>query len=416
MAWQIKGSGTAEFRGEHSCRVEFHLVNTVTGETRRERKTMYVERKTKQEKNRCIREYRSELEANIDPQKRGVTFGEYAAEWIAQREANPDIRPRTLSRDKNRVRTINLTFGNTPLCEISRADIKRFQAAIMSADENGHAPTVSGRPLSGTTAHDTRQALRHILEEAMLDGLIPNNPTDGVKAPSYDTKEKEPLTPEQAARFRALIDAAEPRPTLAAFRLCLFAGLRRGEVLALRWSDFDADKGVVHVSRSLCAETLKFKEPKSAAGVRDVPLDAATVEYLERFKAIQARQLLALGKSVNNSLICCTPGCDYIHPENLTRALRDFSKAAGFPTLTPHILRHTYCTLLFHAGADVKTAQKLMGHADPSVTLKIYTHYVESSGEKAAAAVGAMIDALPESNVVEFNPKLTQWGVQKIAV
>lgn len=416
MAWIIKGSGTAEFRGEHSCRVSFQLENTVTGEIRRERSTRRVERKTKQEKARCVREFRAELESDYNLNKRGITFGEYAAEWLAQREANPDIRPRTLSRDKNRIRTINLTFGDTPLCEITRADIKRFQAAIMTADENGHAPTVSGRPLSGTTAHDTRQALRHILEEAVLDGVIPNNPTDGVKAPSIDTKEKEALTPAQAARFRALIDAAEPRPTLAAFRLCLFAGLRRGEVLALRWSDFDAEKGLLHVSRSLCAETLKFKEPKSAAGVRDIPLDAGTVEYLKRFKAIQARQLLPLKRSVNDSLICCTPGCDYLHPENLTRALIDFSKAAGFPTITPHVLRHTYCTLLFHAGADVKTAQKLMGHADPSVTLKIYTHYVESSGEKAAAAVGAMIDALPESNVIEFNPKLTQWGVQKLAV
>lgn len=416
MAWVIKGEGTAEMRGKNSCRVEFQLVNTATGETRRARKTMRVERPTKAEKGRCIREYRAELETENDLQRRGITFGEYAAEWLAQREANPDIRPRTLSRDKGRVRTINITFGNTPIAEITRADIKNFQAAIMSADENGHAPTVCGRPLSGTTAHDTRQTLRGILQEAVLDGIIPSNPTDGVKAPSRDTKEKEPLSPEQAARFRALIDAAEPRPTLAAFRLCLFAGLRRGEALALRWSDFDADKGVIHVTRSLCAETLKFKEPKSVAGVRDIPLDAATIEYLKRFKAIQARQLLALGKSVNDSLICCTPGCDYLHPENLTRALRDFSKAAGFPPLTPHVLRHTYCTLLFHAGTDLKTAQVLMGHADPAVTLKIYTHYIESNGEKAAAAVGAMINALPDSNVVEFNPKLTQWGVQAVAV
>lgn len=416
MAWVIKGEGTAEFRGEHSCRVEFQLLNTATDETRRERKTMRVERRTQAEKKRCIREYREELETQLDPKRRGVTFGEYAAEWLAQREANPDIRPRTLSRDRGRVQTINLTFEHTPLCEISRADIKNFQAAIMSTDESGHAPTVSGRPLSGTTAHDTRQTLRCILQEAVLDGVILSNPTDGVKAPSCDTKEKEPLTPQQAARFRALIDAAEPRPTLTAFRLCLFAGLRRGEVLALRWRDFDADKGEIRVSRSLCAETLKFKEPKSKAGNRTIPLDPATVEYLKRFKTMQARQLLALGLPVNDSLICCAPGCDYMHPENLTRALRDFSKAAQFPPLTPHILRHTYCTLLFHAGADLKTAQTLMGHADPSVTLKIYTHFIESNATKAAAAVGAMIDSLPASNIVEFNPKLTQWGVQAVAV
>ena len=412
MAWIVKGDGCAEFRGKSSCRVEFQVQNTATGETRRERKTMSVARKTKKEKNRCIREFRAELEAGYSRDKSRVTFGEYAAEWLAQREANPDVAPRTLSRDKGRVRTINLTFDDTPLCEIERADIKNFQAAIMSVDGDGHAPTVSGKPLSGTTAHDTCQTLRRILQEAMLDGLIPNNPTDGVKLPSKDTKEKEPLTPEQTARFRALIDAAEPRPTLAAFRLCLFAGLRRGEACALRWSDFDAVKGEIHVLRSLCAETLQFKQPKSAASVRTIPLDPATVEYLKRFRAIQAQALLALGKSVGDALICCAPECEYMHPENLTRSLRDFSKAAGFPSLTPHLLRHTYCTLLFHAGADVKTAQKLMGHADPSVTLKIYTHYVESNGEKAAAAVGAMIDSLPQSNVVIFDKRLAQWGVQ----
>ena len=412
MAWVIKGEGTAEFRGEHSCRVEFQMMNTTTGETCRKRKTMRIERKTKSEKGRCIREYRAELETENDIKRRGITFREYAEEWISQREANPDIRPRTLSRDKGRVRTINITLGDTPLIEITRSDIKNFQAAIMTTDENGHAPTISGKPLSGTTAHDTRQTLRLILQEAVLDGVIPSNPTDGVKAPSRDTKEKEPLTPEQAARFRALIDAADPRPTLVAFRLCLFAGLRRGEVLALRWKDIDMERGEIRVSRSLCAETLKFKEPKTEAGNRVIPLDKATIAYLKEYKVIQAKELLAMGKAVNDSLICCDPNSDYMHPENLTRSLRRFSKAAGFPIITPHTLRHTYCTLLFYAGADLKTVQILMGHSDPSVTLKIYTHFIESNAGKAAAAVGAMIDALPASNIIEFNSKLAQWGVQ----
>lgn len=416
MAWVIKGEGTAEFRSDHSCRVEFQMTNTITGETRRKRQTMRIKSKTKAEKSRCIREYRAQLEAENDIKRRGITFREYSEEWIAQREANPDIRPRTLSRDKLRVRTINLTFGDTPLMEISRADIKNFQAAIMTVDEHGHAPTVSGKPLSGTTAHDTRQTLRLILQEAVLDGLILSNPTDGVKAPSRDTKEKEPLTPEQAARFRALIDAAAPRPTLVAFRLCLFAGLRRGEVLALRWRDFDMDNGKIHVSRSLCAETLEFKEPKTEAGNRVIPLDEATIEYLKEYKALQVKQLLALGKSVNDSLICCDPNSDYMHPENLTRSLRRFSKASGFPPITPHTLRHTYCTLLFHAGADLKTVQTLMGHSDPSVTLEIYTHFIESNASKAAAAVGAMMDSLPTSNIVEFDLKLAPWGVLPVAV
>ena len=416
MTWIIKGDGSAQPRGKSSCRVTFTMANTVTGEKIRKRKTMRVEKQTKTERQRCIREYRAQLETEIDTKRSGITFREYASEWLAQREARPDIRPRTLSRDKNRVETINLTFGDTPLVEISRADIKGFQAAIMTADENGHAPTVSGKPLSGTTAHDTRQTLRQILQEAVLDGVLLSNPTDGVKAPSRDTKEKEPLTPEQAARFQTLLDYSEPRPTLVAFRLCLFAGLRRGEVLALRWNDFDPIKGEIHVTKSLCAETLKVKEPKTEAGKRIVPLDPGTISYLKAFENMQSRKLIALGKNVGDSPICCAPDCDYIHPENLTRSLRDYSKAAGFPVLTPHVLRHTYCTLLFHAGVDLKTVQYLMGHSDPSVTLKIYTHFVESNGAKAAAAVGALMDSLAPSNVIELSPKLSQWGLHAVAI
>ena len=149
MTWVVKNEGTAEFRGAHSVRVEFQVENTETGEIQRRRKTMRVERKTQQEKKRCIREFREELETELSTKSVTCkTFSEYASEWLAQREADKDIRPRTLSRDRGRVRTIEITLGNKPLIDITRADVKNFQAAIMTADENGHAPTVSGRPLS----------------------------------------------------------------------------------------------------------------------------------------------------------------------------------------------------------------------------------------------------------------------------
>ena len=113
----------------------------------------------------------------------------------------------------------------------------------MTTGEDGKAPTVSGRPLSGTTARGIRTTLKAIFQEAVRDELIARNPCDDLRAPSTDTHEKEPLTPQQAARFRALLDAARPKPTLVAFRLMLFAGLRRAGFCALRWSDFDEDGG-----------------------------------------------------------------------------------------------------------------------------------------------------------------------------
>lgn len=417
MALVVKGEGTAEFRGAHSCRVEFQVLDDSTGEIRRERATYRVTSQTKAEKSRCLREFRAELEGGTYGRAATIRFRDYAAEWLATRKADKDIAEGTYRKDETRVAVINLTLGDKFIDKITRADVKAFQAAIVTPDEDGHAPTTSGRPLSGAYAHGIRVTLGQIFEEAVEDGLIDKNPCHKVKAPKVDTKERTPLTPEEAARFRALLDNARPRPTLVAFRLCLFAGLRRGEACALRWSDFDAERGEITVRRSLCASSLQFKEPKTEAGCRTIPLDAGTVEYLKRFRTVQAEKLLKAGRSVADACICADANADYMHPENVTRSLARFGKANGFEGITPHILRHTYCTLLFAAGADLKTTQYLMGHSDPATTLRVYTHYMEDKGAQAAQAVGALMDSLPTTNVIPLDAPKGRWGISaRVAV
>lgn len=412
MALTIKNNGTAEFRGKNSCRVSFQVLNTATGEIERVRKTFHVKSLTKAEKGRCLREFRAELESGLRRDAQTMTLRAYAEQWLKDRDADPQIADQTIARDKVRVANIDLTLGDMLIGEISRADVRAFQTAIMTADEDGKAPTVSGRPLSGTTARGIRTTLKAIFQEAVRDELIAHNPCDDLKAPSADTQEKEPFTPEQAARFRALLDAAQPKPTLVAFRLMLFAGLRRGETCALRWSDFDEGKAEITVRRSLCTATLEFKEPKTKAGTRTIPLDSGTVDYLKRFRDLQTPKLLSVGQSIPDSCICAKAGSPYMHPENLGRSLRRFGRANGFEGVTPHILRHTYCTLLFASGADLKTVQTLMGHDDPSTTLRVYSHYVESRGVQAASAVGALMDSLPTNDVIPIERPAGRWGIR----
>ena len=100
-----------------------------------------------------------------------------------------------------------------------------------------------------------------------------------------------------------------------------------------------------------------------------------------------------------------------MQPENVTRSLGRFCEANGFAHFTPHLLRHTYCTLLFAAKVDIKTVQYLMGHSDPATTLRVYTHYVERNGVRAAAAVGAMMNSLPATNVVMLDAPKGRWGI-----
>lgn len=411
MALVIKNNGSAEFRGKNSCRVEFQVLNTATGEITRERKTYHVKALTKAEKGRCIREFRAELESGLRRDGQTMTFRAYSDQWLADRKADPQISAQTVTKERRRLANANIHLGDMLIGEITRADIKAFQTAIMTPNDTGKAPTVSGRPLTGTTARDIRTTLKAVFQEAVRDELIARNPCDDLKAPSIDTKEKVPLTAAKAAEFRALLDAATPRPTLVAFRLMLFAGLRRGEACGLKWSDFDPDKGEITVRRSLCTETLEFKEPKTSAGYRTIPLDAATVNYLKRFRKIQAEKALGKGMNLSDACICAKVGTAHMHPENLGRSLRAFGKANGFEGVTPHILRHTYCTLLFASGADLKTVQTLMGHDDPATTLRVYSHYVESKGIQAASAVGALMDSLPTTNVVMLDKPTGRWGI-----
>lgn len=417
MSWVVKNNGTASWRGKNSCRVSFQVMNEATGEVKREMKTFHVKSQSQAEKKRCISEFRNELENGLDRDYRNTTFEEYSAQWLKDREAGKQIAARTLSKERDRIRTINLTLGNMRIVAITRQDIKKFQTAIMTTDKDGKAPTLSGKPLSGTTAHGIRTTLHQILDEAVEDNIIAKNPCDRLRAPKIDTAEKEPLSKERAAEFRALLDSATPRPSLVGFRLCLFAGLRRGEACALKWSDFNEEEGTITISRNLCTQTLKPKPPKTKAGYRTIPLDPATIAYLKRFKRIQTPKLLALGKSVNDSCIVAKAQCEYTHPENLTRSLVRFAKANGFDGLTPHILRHTYCTLLCASNVDPKTAQTLMGHDDIRTTLGIYAHYTKKNGMKAASAVGALMDSLPTTNVIEFDQPRGRWGTRaKIAV
>ena len=420
MAWKVKGSGTAEFRGKSSCRVEFQVQNTAAGEIRRERKTFKVISLTKKEKERCKREFRAELETGVDRERRNITFGEYAEQWMEMRKADPKVAA-TYANNVTKLNNINLYFKDWKITEITRADVKRFQLALVTPDENGFAKTKSGNPVCGTTANGIRKLLRMILQEAVRDDIIVKNPCDDLPNPARDTKEKTPLTPEQAMLYRKAIDEEGPSPLTVAYRLCLFAGLREGEAVGLRWNDFDEEAGTISVNRSICQETFKFKETKTEAGKRTVPLDAQTIAFLKAWKAIQAPELKKRGKDMGQACIACESFADYMRPQRVCEAMRSFVKRHDLPKVTPHVLRHTYCTLLFAANVDLKTVQYLMGHKDPKTTLRIYTHYLKSNGVKAASAIGALMDSLPTTNIVAVDtvgaakPKPKEPTVEEVA-
>ena len=182
-----------------------------------------------------------------------------------------------------------------------------------------------------------------------------------------------------------------------AVRIGLATGARRGEVLAVRWSALDAVRGTVRIDQALQWRTGAPGKTKTQNSLRTVSLDADTVARLVEWRSFQAAQLRKVGaKQSGETPICCNGSGGYLQPSIFDRWWRSFRKAAGFPDLRFHELRHTQATYLLAAGVDVKTVQARLGHANASITLNFYAHAMPEKDAGAAAVMGDMFSRARE--------------------
>ena len=175
--------------------------------------------------------------------------------------------------------------------------------------------------------------------------------------------------------------------------LAITTGLRRSELLALRWRHLDLAARTLQVAQTL-EETLAglaFKEPKSERSRRTVALDTLTVDELRRHRRQQAEDLLRLGiKQSNDTLICCDFEGQPLRPRSVTKRFADLSRQLDLGVRF-HDLRHSHISHLLAAGVHPKVASERAGHAGASITLDIYSHVIPGMQEEAADRVGAML-------------------------
>lgn len=178
--------------------------------------------------------------------------------------------------------------------------------------------------------------------------------------------------------------------------ISLFTGMRRGEVLALRWSRVDLDKKMIQVREALektDAYGIRFKSPKSNAGRRDITLHDILVEVLKEHRKaqLQVRMKLGAGKLYDETLLFADLKDASLSPNALSAAWSDFAQSIGMPDVTFHALRHTHASQLIDASVDIVTISKRLGHAKPDITLRIYAHLFRKDDSKAAAAINAAL-------------------------
>lgn len=298
----------------------------------------------------------------------GRLFKMIAEDWEAAHF--PTLAANTLKSYRPAYERAKAEFGETPIRQIKAPDIKRY-INDFARGKKAHK-TVTNQLL----------ILNLIFGYAAECGDIEYNPCTSVNVPKdLPRKRREAATPEDEAKVKASADL-----WLFPF-LILYTGLRRGEALALTWGDIDKKNAEIHVTKSLYHEdgTYYIKKPKTSAGTRTIPLLDPLAEKLPK-------KLGAPGEYV----FSIDGGKSPLSEAKILTMWRQYARATGV-TATPHQLRHSYATMLFECGIDVKDAQDLLGHSTIAMTQDIYTHVREKHRKDTASILNKKLSENTET-------------------
>ncbi|WP_240432594.1 site-specific integrase [Rubrobacter indicoceani] len=312
-----------------------------------------------------------------------LTVGAYLDRWLSG-AVRGSVRESTYFRDECLVRThVKPALSRVKLSNLNAMHIQGLYADLLRLKPDGAG-------LSGSTVQKIHHVLHKALSQAVRWDLIPRNPADGVKAPTPSTKEMRPLSGEEARR---LLETAAGDRLEALYVLAVHTGMRRGELLGLKWEDVDLDSPTIRIRRTMTrtdnGKTLALGEPKTKQSRRTVRLTPRAVEALRRHRVRQAEEKLAAGGVYeDHGFVFAGEIGNLINPSNLRqRSFIPLLERAGLPQITFHDLRHTCASLLFSKNVHPKLVQELLGHARVAITLDTYSHMLPGMGGEAADAI-----------------------------
>jgi len=297
-------------------------------------------------------------------------FGTWLTVWLTQYKKNR-LRPSTYVLYENIARLhIIPAIGTTPLQKLETKDIQHL---INALHEKGK---------SFTLIKHVHLIISGALKQAAKEQKVFRNVADNVELPKAQKKKVRPLTKEEVKRF---LEVAKTNKYYPAFILEVGTGLRRGEVLALRWKDINLEAGILEVRQSLNRiplpdgdkipdgdkkTQLVFQAPKTEKGKRIIKLKGNVL------KVLKEHQLATGNRNNPEGLVFCNKDGGPLDPRAFTKRYETLLEKAGIPKTSFHALRHSVAILLIQAGEKVKNVQELLGHEKYSTTMDIYAEYM----------------------------------------
>ncbi len=377
----------------------------------------FVYGKTREDVGNKLIELQEKTRQGIPAATSAMAFGDFLTYWLAAIAPNR-LKPATLNSYEGLSRLyIKPALGKKKLNRLSPTDIRLFLAAFKGgclcclrgvdaarAKDDRTCCAVNKccrRRPSARTVQYVHAVLRSALQQAVREELIARNVARIVETPTVEPQEVQPL---DAAEARILLKTARNHRLYALWLLLISTGLRRGEALALTWSDIDLAAGQLRVRRNLqrIKRELLFGTPKTARSLRTVSLPKRCVDALIAHKAQQDEERKVADSKWQpvpdqpNGLVFTTATGRATDPRSLNRMLTILCRNAKVRRVRVHDLRHTCASLLLAQGVDARTIMETLGHSTITMTLDTYAHVMQTT---LKAAADRMEDALGVDNL-----------------
>lgn len=320
----------------------------------------------------------TEMEQGIIAKKTNKNVGQWMDEWLSS--YMPNIEETTRIGYKTKIRCyIKPAIGDILIQSLRAEHVQRMINDMIA------------KGLSPKNIRDTYNNINAAMKLAVKIRLVPYNPCEGVSLPKRKKYKADVYTPEM---MNKLLDTTKGTDMYIPLLILTTVGLRRGELLALRWEDIDFDNNILRVRRNMVHGENGYiiKAPKSEAGIRDIHLGDDVIKELAEAKEEYMCDMEAYGPGFQDlGFIVHQNDGSPLHPDSITRKWIRFLDRNNLPRIRLHDLRHSNATALIQAGVNPRVVQQRLGHSDVNITLNTYTHVLPEMDKDAASKLDSLI-------------------------
>jgi len=340
----------------------------------------------KKDAEKRLSELLSQLDNGIYVQPKKTTLADFLEMWLNEYAKN-NLSPRGFERYSGIIRKHLIPdLGKVTLTQLKPEHLQKHYAAKLNDG------------LSSRTVRYHHALIHVALQTAVKWGLVSRNVADAVDPPRFRRIEMQTWDEEEVNQF---LEGAKESPYYSLFYTALFTGMRRSEILALRWQDVDCIYCQIYVNRSL--HQLKngsfiFTQPKSAKSSRTIALTPSTILMLREYQEKQKLEHEMLGTSLaDGDLVFSNLEGKPLRPNTITRAWTTLAAKCGLKVIRLHDARHTHASLMLKQGIHPKVVQERLGHSSIQMTIDTYSHVAPGIQEAAAKRFDEILNHKPEN-------------------